>query len=71
MSSAGFCLVFLELASRASRSSILADGALHGDGEGAHGAFQALEEVHLHHADEEFLAFSWLKLDAFTFRKAP
>ena len=34
----------------------LFDGAVHRDGEGAHGAFKALEKVDLHHADQILLA---------------
>ncbi|MCY1354402.1 hypothetical protein D9M69_407780 [compost metagenome] len=46
----------------------LADSAFHGDGEGAHRAFQALEEVHLHHADQELLTvFLAEVLDAVVF----
>ena len=36
----------------------LRDGALHRDLERLHGAFESLKKVHLHHADQEGLAFA-------------
>ena len=46
----------LEVADLPLQGLDLVDGPLHRDLEGIHRAFEALEEVHLHHADQDVFA---------------